>query len=258
MSNMFSDDKKYLFDKFYDCYNREINTLWQRSIFLTAFITGIAVVYGKVLEKAIEADYLSCKGFLSYSLILLFIAAVGVVLSLLWIFMAKGSKANQEMFESKINVMSKKLEIDATRITENIDEKSFFDETGMKSTILGVVNREKMSNYVNYPQDFINNNIFSLKGGAFGVGKINIFLGQFFLLVWSIVTNSHLYSFVCVKFCNRCICRYKNFVEFLYCIFFSRYIWIFFILFFTLYMIIWLFSHFYLRKRFYSGYLEGK
>lgn len=227
MSNRFSSDKCYILNKFFESYNREINILWQRSIFLTAFITGLTVVYGKVFEKVIEIKFLSYKEFLSYSIILFFIALLGIIFSLLWIFMSKGSKYYQELYESKISVMSKKLGIDASQCSENIDEKSFFEETGVEPKIIGRIDREKVDEFMasgNYNQNKINNSFCSIKAGEYSVGRINIFIGYVFLVAWSIVANIHIFSWLVMflKFEN-CNIYLGKFVEIIYCIIFSKY-----------------------------------
>ena len=74
----------------------ELSHLWQRSIFLTAFIvlayTGYGFVVMQICEKIFQ-DNLDSLGFIYLNILGLIIALAGVVLSVLWIMMGKGSKA---------------------------------------------------------------------------------------------------------------------------------------------------------------------
>lgn len=268
MSNKFSKDKTYILDKFYKSYNREIDTLWQHSLFLTAFITGVFVAYGKVFEIVVKLKCVVYEEFISYSLILFSIAVVGIIFSFLWVCMSKASKANQEIYEAKIGIMSKKLEIDASQCTENIDSDSFFEETGVDPKIIGIVNRKKMTKYSQWDQS-INNKFFSLNAGAYSVSRINILIGYVFLTVWSLIAYLHLFSFICFKFItnDKCklnnICKFKSicyipskFVRNVYCLLKVNFLQ--FAIFLLIgFLFIWMFYHI-IGKIVHSGYLEGK
>ena len=99
----------------YNAYADEIKNLWQRSIFLGAFMVLVWSGYGALQLKAIE---LKIEGNLAQSaeqtLSLVYISAslglcaVIIVLSWLWIAMAKGSKFVQEAHEAKIRQYSKR------------------------------------------------------------------------------------------------------------------------------------------------------
>lgn len=83
----------------YKAYADEIRNLWQRSAFLGAFMTLAWGGYGALQLKAIE-KYL--QNYYAYCFASLGICLVIIVLSLLWIAMAKGSKFVQEAHEEHI------------------------------------------------------------------------------------------------------------------------------------------------------------
>lgn len=89
--------KKY--EILYTAYADEIRNLWQRSIFLGAFMTLAWGGYGALQLKAIEN---SMQSACAYSFASLGLCFVIIVLSLLWIAMAKGSKFVQKAHEKHI------------------------------------------------------------------------------------------------------------------------------------------------------------
>lgn len=211
MKNRFDDRKTYIIDKLFEGYNREINTLWQRSVFLAAFITGVAVIYGNMLEKAIGLKSINRTLFLSYTVMLSVVSLIGILLSLLWIFMSKASKANCEIYELKIGAMSKKFEIDAVMCTEKMDKDSFIDETGVEPSLLGHVNHKIVAEYIGYTS-LPENKFFSLNAGPYSVSRINILLGYIFLIFWFVILSLHLQNWV-VTINRNIINSCQNYIE---------------------------------------------
>ena len=89
--------KKY--EILYTAYADEIRNLWQRSIFLGAFMTLAWGGYGALQLKAIEKCLQNSCAYYFASLGLCFVI---MILSLLWVAMAKGSKFVQEAHEKHI------------------------------------------------------------------------------------------------------------------------------------------------------------
>lgn len=89
----------------YKSYADEIRNLWQRSIFLGAFMTLAWGGYGALQLKAIEKYP---QNYYVYSFALLGVCLVIIVLSLLWVAMAKGSKFVQEAHEKHIKNLVEK------------------------------------------------------------------------------------------------------------------------------------------------------
>lgn len=83
----------------YQAYESEIKNLWQRSIFLGAFMILVWSGYGalqlKFIEKCISQPNLYHCASIGLCMVL-------VVLSWLWIAMAKGSKFIQEAHEDRV------------------------------------------------------------------------------------------------------------------------------------------------------------
>ena len=128
-----------LYKVLYNAYADEIKNLWQRSIFLGAFMVLVWSGYGALQLKAIE---LKIEGNLAQSaeqtLSLVYISAslglcaVIIVLSWLWIAMAKGSKFVQEAHEKHIknfdfqndNIKNLFCDLDSYEYVEHIDSKN--------------------------------------------------------------------------------------------------------------------------------------
>lgn len=86
----------------YQAYADEIKNLWQRSIFLGAFMTLAWGGYGALQLKVFDENFTID---LKYSLMSIGLCWVIIILSLLWIAMAKGSKFVQEAHEEHINAL---------------------------------------------------------------------------------------------------------------------------------------------------------
>ena len=102
----------------YQAYSDEIKNLWQRSIFLGAFIVLVWTGYGALQLKFIARE---CDKFNAdlYHFASLGLCAVIIILSLLWVAMAKGSKFVQEAHERHIKDLNfdtlNKVDIDTMK-----------------------------------------------------------------------------------------------------------------------------------------------
>jgi len=170
---MAEEDKiniKDIHQTFWRCRDFEISNLWQRSIFLTAFLVLCFTAYGSVLSKLFgdgdHTNYILCLNVAAYVL-----AILGVIFSILWIKMGKGSKAWYEVYESAIRALETNKKY-STKKASKIGGFSYTELTG-------------------YTGVKINNNLFSNKAGAYSVSKINIAIGQVFLVLWSIISLIH-------------------------------------------------------------------
>ena len=190
--------RKYIYDKVYQGYEREISTLWQRSVFLGAFILGISTAFGAIISKALESD-ISFATFKGIQISLCFVSLLGIIFSVLWICMARASKANQEEFEMRLTAFGKKFGISGANCTENIDDDSFYNETGTHPSILGEVDSLKFKKYAGWCHE-TNTRFSSLDGGSFSVGKTNIMIGCMFLLAYSVLNVLSLFPLCCLLF----------------------------------------------------------
>ena len=160
----------------YGAYADEIKNLWQRSIFLGAFMVLVWSGYGALQLKAIEPKI---EGNLAQSaeqtLNLVYISAslglcaIIIILSWLWIAMAKGSKFVQEAHEAKIRQYSKRYKCNL-----------FCDlNVYQKATNKGWQNKLSF--------------ICPLKSYRYSPSKINIALGWVSLLVSIVLLHIHLF-----------------------------------------------------------------
>ncbi len=114
MTDSRPDDKLTLrdfYEQYWHCRDFEIKNLWQRSIFLGTFLvlcfTGYGAFFGNAFfdeKKTLNLFVLSNQydSLFFEHLIAFFIAMIGCVFSVLWIAMAKASKAWQEIYERAI------------------------------------------------------------------------------------------------------------------------------------------------------------
>ena len=158
---------KHHIDRLYECRDMEIRNLWQRSIFLATFLALCITGYGTIIGKTVSC--LNCDMKLEYlNSLALLISLIGIIMSTLWIAMAKGSKAWFEVYERAIITYEKKHRAE-----------------------LGLQEEDLMGAY-GVPNKDINNCLLSTKSGAFSPSKINIAIGQISLLIWGYVLIWHI------------------------------------------------------------------
>ena len=156
---------------FYKCRDLEITNLWQRSIFLGAFLLLCFTGYGYMLFS-LKSHTIGTHiyGFL--------LAIIGMVMSIIWILMGKGSKRWYEVYEWAI------CDIEA-------------------KTVLRIPYQYQMGNYcANSDTDDC---IFSLNAGKYSPSKLNICIGHISLYIWGFIFCIHggmvlLEYFVCLSY----------------------------------------------------------
>ena len=155
---------KRLRNDFYKIRKFEIQNLWQRSIFLATFIIILFTAYGAFVEKLLAYDGL--KAVIAH-IICCLLALLGSIFSMIWIMMAKGSKAWFEIYER--------------RIIGGIEA----EET------LNIPEKYRMGDGAPWTLD---DSLWSRKPGAYSVSRINILLGQVLWVIWLLVFSIHLVS----------------------------------------------------------------
>ena len=124
--------------------NFELSHLWQRSIFLGAFLIGIATIYSLYFKDVFICQFELCDQhkrvfdfkevfgqILVFGFVPILITAIGIIFSELWIMMAKGSKAWYEIYEDSIAKVSKstnfweRISIKNDKGMEILDELKF-------------------------------------------------------------------------------------------------------------------------------------
>ncbi|SHE98145.1 RipA family octameric membrane protein [Dysgonomonas macrotermitis] len=155
-------------DRLYKCRDLEIANLWQRSVFLAVFLTLCLTGYGILVSKLFSLDTISEINKQTFTHIgAIGIGILGFLFSLIWIMMAKGSKAWYEVYEGAIYNFEEEFQVDLQipdmyrmGINDGVDGK-------------------------------LNSSIISVKSGAYSPSKINIVIGQIFLLLWIVVMLIH-------------------------------------------------------------------
>ena len=90
---------KEIHETLWRCRDFELSHLWQRSIFLSAFLILCFTGYGSLLMLMFEKpNLIEYANLLAYA-----IGILGLVFSCLWIMMGKGSKAWYERYENAIS-----------------------------------------------------------------------------------------------------------------------------------------------------------
>jgi len=172
MANNKKIDTKDIYNTYWRCRDFELSNLWQRSIFLTAFLVLCFTAYGAVLNKItdnISQDKVVILSILNS--ICYVISLLGIIFSNLWIKMSKGSKAWYEKYEQAIAAIEKST-----------------DYATNKAVAIGGFSYGAINNYQN---PVIDNSVMSGKGGAYSVSKINIAIGQIFFIVWITIGLIH-------------------------------------------------------------------
>lgn len=183
-----------VYNALYKAYADEIRNLWQRSIFLGAFMTLAWGGYGALQLRAIEKYP---QNYYVYSFALLGVCLVIIVLSLLWVAMAKGSKFVQEAHERHI----KDLGFDKVEkiVIENCDKRLFCD--------LGKYNNPPDIDDKNKPMEVKENLFFGgdLKPYRYSPSKINIALGCFSFLLAFLLMIVHTFFALSVIIYMVCV-----------------------------------------------------
>lgn len=151
--------------RLYTCRDLEISNLWQRSIFLGAFLILCFTGYGILFMKLSESYSNIC-----INLGAIFLGLLGWLFSYIWILMAKGSKAWYEVYETYI-----------TKFENEYYEREYLDIPD--DFIMG----EKIET------KGIDISILTTKAGAFSVSKVNILIGQISALSWIVILLIHIY-----------------------------------------------------------------
>ena len=158
---------KEIHETFWRCRDFELSHLWQRSIFLSAFLILCFTGYGSLLITMLEkASLFAYANLLAFS-----IGVIGIIFSCLWIMMGKGSKAWYERYENAICAFERKSQYMTP-----------------KASHIGGFHYQNIQGY-ELPQ--IQKSFFKGNGGAYSPSKINIAIGQITLWLWSIIVLFH-------------------------------------------------------------------
>lgn len=152
---------KEIRETYYTLRNFEISNLWQRSAFLSAMLVLFYSGYGYLVSKFLDKEV---KNPLLLHELCCVIALLAIVFSIIWIMMAKGSKAWYEVYEKKICEIERYDELKISKI----------HRMGLQCD----------------PGD-LDQCLFSNHGGRYSVSKLNILIGTVLLINWTIVLIIH-------------------------------------------------------------------
>lgn len=169
---------KDIYHNYWHCRDFEISNLWQRSVFLTAFLVLCFTVYGILGKDLIDQLKESVKVEDAYWYVVngvsFMICVVGSILSCLWIMMAKGSKAWYEIYENAITAFEGK------GLKEKVDTTEIFylsfNPVGMGSKYTFPKRDSKLSTGC---------------AGAYSTSKINWAIGFLTYVIWSFLMVVH-------------------------------------------------------------------
>ena len=165
---------KDIFLRLRECRDFEIKLQWERAVFLTAFLIACYAGYGGLILSVIQHGF-CCLSKMTVSIIFEVLAVIGIVLSLLWIMMAKGSKAWYEHYEMAIKAYAKQV----------TDEHSQDIAGGQLISVPYIEGQP------------IDKCPFSTSGGPFSVSRIVIVIGVCSLLFWSLAFIAHIFFAFC-------------------------------------------------------------
>lgn len=175
--------KRDFYEQYWKCRDFEIKNLWQRSIFLGTFLVLSYTAYGAFFGKAfLENCFYANLHKWPLHVLADILALIGATFSVLWIAMAKGSKAWYECYEKAVTAIEKEL-------VSTPCEKLYSGFGYRYRPFFGGID--------------LDNSIFSSKGGAYSPSKINIALGQLSFFIWTGIFSIHVALMsISFPFCN--------------------------------------------------------
>lgn len=156
----------------------EIKNLWQRSIFLATFLVLCYTAYGALIGNMLNQCF-NAEKICQYNIVVILTSFAGIIISVLWICMAKGSKAWQEVYEDAISDYEH-------RYWRDIPDEFHSDE------LKGDHNKRDRC-------------LLSTKGGPFSPSKINIVIGQISFLIWICIAIVH-FAYLILTYCQNTRC----------------------------------------------------
>ena len=161
---------KDAYEELWHCRDFELKHLWQRSIFLGAFLLGAFAGYGKlVLQCSGESHTFGPKD----NVVGFVIAIIGLVLSFLWIMLAKGSKAWYERYENAILYYAEIAELGKD------DLEGLFENSKAQKLVAFAYGKH----FKKYSEP-VSSWLWNTKGGPYSPSKINIAIGHLSALFW--------------------------------------------------------------------------
>lgn len=177
---------KDIYKELWKCRNFELDHLWQRSVFLAAFLLAIAAGYGTFVNDHIKDIFPPWCGIseTAFHGICLGLCVLGILFSQLWIMMIKGSKKWYEKYEKSISWFYDDAHDEA-------DSKVKLFEPALIELIKDDNIHDSIPYFTNLKKRDIDDSLLSTKGGNFSVSKVNIFIGILMCFVWMALACVH-------------------------------------------------------------------
>lgn len=171
-----------IFERIWQCRDFELSTLWQRSVMLGAFMVVAYTGYGAlVLNLFAKSNRMIWWGVLN--LMAIGVCCFGLILSVLWIMMLKGSKAWYEIYERAIEDFRKTC------------PEAFKAEIVVKPRVIRCSELAGFGiiwNGAHTSQIDVSNGLFSGSSGCYSVSRVAILIGQVSLMGWIGLIAVHL------------------------------------------------------------------
>ena len=203
-----------------DNLNRELDSFWQRSLFLWSFLVLAYTGYGALIVKTLDNSALWHEW--RFNFIGSCVAAGGLFLSFLWILMARASKAWYEVNEAVIEDFGARY---LSNQLDNGQEYELFSSTANQTEKRNTVEKEREQKidaettlwssrlvaYVGF--NFWKSKTVRLrmrergglhifqKSGNSSPAKINVLLGMTSLIIWCVLLGVHLSFISCTWPC---------------------------------------------------------
>ena len=171
-----TEEEKAIYEGFWERRNLEIQMLWTRLTMLGAFMALTYTGYGVLIIKIIDG----VKHWEVFNLLAIAAGCFGVLFSVLWITMAKGSKGWFERYEAMIDRF-------------HYGRGAVFKTKGGKS-LLPYLNHKHSS--LERHLQHIDSSLLTQCAGRFSVSKIPIVMGQVSLLGWGLVIAGHFWCLI--------------------------------------------------------------
>ena len=171
----------------------ELQNLWQRSIMLMTFFVIFFTAYFVFLGNVLSSDKeLTCGSFLAVNGVLLFISVCGMITSILYILMGKGSKLWYEKYEASISWVVEGSLVDSNEVKYS----DMHAEEECKSDKSKWPDYFPRHGHLSEISDYTDDSIFSSKSGEYSVSKVNIAIGLFGFFFWEAIAFTHLTFFL--------------------------------------------------------------
>lgn len=193
--------RKELYQELWKGRDLELTSLWQRSIFLMSFLLIAFTAYCGLWVILFNKENSSIYELLLMDFGFIFISVFGLMTSILWIMMSKGSKYWYEKYEGSISKIIEDGELNSDELTNSDRYQEFYKE-GFKletNTIFSeypvYYPRHGYLANIAFTREQVNNCLISTKAGQFSVSKVNIGIGIVTGWLWILLVVLHLFLF---------------------------------------------------------------